>query len=382
MLRHAPLLLVIVCAIVFSIINHLRSVEFADSLRQLRALERTSSALFFAGVEFKEAALNLLMDDATDPLTNERYLNAYTGLSSQMLVADARTENVSDPDIFKKLKHLMDDIDNVHQRIIDSPPRSPERINQIRMLGFLIQRWLLQVEAVTASIRLKAIQSDAALESLQRTSLMAFAYVLMIALSFMAWVLNRWSRQQKALLDREAFLHRMAEVDPLTGLLNRRGWERISRALDDSPTEVAKGLTLIMIDLDHFKRFNDREGHAAGDHLLSRFAQLLQTRSRPNDSLVRLGGEEFLMVLPQCNAVSAETLLNRLRQQDTLPVSFSAGVAEMKVGEKVADALHRADRALYRAKHLGRSRTCVAPPSDIAEGAPPLPQVSISAQIV
>lgn len=362
LVRYGPISLLLVAAVAFSIINHLRSVEFAESLRNLRELERTSSALFVAGVEFKEAAINLLLDDGTDPASSERYINAHTNLHSQMLVAEARTEQMSEPHLFRKLNLLMDEIDVLHQRITDGHPRSDDRAQHIRILGFLVQRWLLQVEAVNASIRLKTIQSDAALETLQRTSLMVFAYVLMIALSVMTWLLNRWSRQQKALLDREAFLHRMAEIDPLTGLLNRRGWERVTKSFDDNPGEVAKGLTLIMIDLDHFKRFNDREGHAAGDHLLTRFAQLLQEKSRPNDSLVRMGGEEFLLALPQCSAAAADLMLDRLREGNTLPVSFSAGVAEVKVGERVADALHRADRALYRAKHLGRARTCLAPP--------------------
>lgn len=360
LLRYSPMAILLVTTVAVSVMNHLRSVDFAESIRQLRSLEGTSSALMIAGVEFKEAALNLLIDDSSDPVVNERYLNAYTNLSSQMIVADARTEHLEDAARFRKLRHLMEEIDHLHQRISQSTLRSEDRNSQIRILGFLVQRWMLQVEAINAAIRLKTIQSDTALEALQRTSLMVFAYVMMIALSLMTWLLNRWSRQQKAQLDREAFLHRMAEIDPLTGLLNRRGWERVSKAFDENPFEVARGLTLIMLDLDHFKRFNDREGHAAGDHLLVRFAQLLQGRSRPNDSLVRLGGEEFLMALPQCNAVDAEQLLNRLRNAQSLPVSFSAGVAEVKVGERIADALHRADRALYRAKHLGRSRTCLA----------------------
>jgi diguanylate cyclase (GGDEF)-like protein len=366
LLRYSPMVILLGAAICFSILNHLRSIEFAESLRQLRALERTSSALFFAGVEFKEATLNLLIDEQNDPLLYERYVNTFENLRSQMIVAGARTERVSDSSMLKRLDTLMEEIENLHQRISShTQPAATDKPGNIRILGFLVQRWLLQVEAMNAAIHMKTIQSDAVLDSLQRTSLMVFAYVLMITLSLLTWLLNRWVKLKNEQQDREAFLYRMAEIDPLTGLLNRRGWERISKDLDNNPAKVAAGLTLIMLDLDHFKRFNDTQGHAAGDHLLTTFAQTLQENSRPNDSVVRLGGEEFLLALPECSAQSAEQLLARLRQNHSLEVSFSAGIAEMKVGEHVADAVHRADRALYRAKHTGRSRTCLDPQPDL-----------------
>ena len=146
---------------------------------------------------------------------------------------------------------------------------------------------------------------------------------------------------------------------------------------DQTPQQLSTGLTLVMLDLDHFKQFNDTQGHAAGDHLLKQFGALLKKSSRPNDSLARIGGEECVLALPRGPVKAAEPLILRLRSSPELIIGFSAGIAEVKIGERVCDALARADRALYRAKHLGRSRTCLDLQSPSIE-----PQISMSAQIV
>ncbi len=128
-------------------------------------------------------------------------------------------------------------------------------------------------------------------------------------------------------------------------------------------------LSLVLIDLDHFKTINDRHGHAVGDAVLREFAQALREGLRESDGAGRWGGEEFLLVLPGMPASAAAAFVDRLhgvvarRVLDaTLPelrVSFSAGVSECAGGEVVQDAIARADHALYRAKDAGRGRTIV-----------------------
>ncbi len=126
-------------------------------------------------------------------------------------------------------------------------------------------------------------------------------------------------------------------------------------------------MSLVLIDIDHFKRVNDQHGHAAGDAVLRHFAATLQATLRSTDFAGRWGGEEFLVVTPQAGADTAATLVERLRDAlaatsfdaavPGLRITFSAGVAECAPGEDLHLAIERADRALYQAKRSGRDRT-------------------------
>ena len=152
-------------------------------------------------------------------------------------------------------------------------------------------------------------------------------------------------------------LEHLARTDSLTGLPNRRYWEqRLPRELaragrEEQPACVA------MLDLDHFKAFNDRNGHQAGDRLLAQAAAAWRETLRPYDVLSRYGGEEFSVILPNCGLEDALTLVDRLREQTPDGESCSAGIAEWD-GEEGPDSLvGRADAALYRAKRAGRNRT-------------------------
>ena len=163
-------------------------------------------------------------------------------------------------------------------------------------------------------------------------------------------------------------LELIARTDPLTGVHNRRGF---TEQLDH---ELARGArsgepcALLIADLDHFKRVNDRFGHAAGDAALTRTAAVLQAAVRRGDVVARLGGEEFAAVLPETGAEDAHTIAERLRTElagsfaaDELPLTISVGLACAPAdGSAAADLVDAADRALYLAKRLGRNRTVVA----------------------
>jgi diguanylate cyclase (GGDEF)-like protein len=164
----------------------------------------------------------------------------------------------------------------------------------------------------------------------------------------------------------ERKLSLMAELDSLTGVGNRRWLERMV------PGHLRPGDTVFCIDLDHFKRINDRFGHAAGDTVLVAVAATLRNLKRPDDVLARMGGEEFLLFLPELRTSDALPVAERIReaiqaipfqhQGAALGVTASIGVAQVaRLGERWPDLVHAADMALYEAKRDGRNRVAHAP---------------------
>jgi diguanylate cyclase len=153
--------------------------------------------------------------------------------------------------------------------------------------------------------------------------------------------------------------------DALTGALNRRGLDQtLSREI--ARAQRANGrLSLAMLDLDHFKKVNDNYGHEAGDLMLMHFTGLIRSVMRKSDALVRYGGEEFTLVLPDTDARGAHFVLGRLQQVMSrtpmnyegkkINTTFSAGVATLKSDENGHALLRRADAAVYAAKNAGRN---------------------------
>lgn len=166
-----------------------------------------------------------------------------------------------------------------------------------------------------------------------------------------------------------ARLRRLSEVDPLTGALNRRGMESVFPELGNE-IDPAAGLSVVMLDIDHFKTVNDKFGHEVGDLALLALTNVLAGISRKGDAVVRLGGEEFLLVLPGANANAATRVAERAREavashrivtpKGTVQFTVSAGVAERLPGETREHLLERADQAMYEAKKLGRDRVRVS----------------------
>lgn len=155
---------------------------------------------------------------------------------------------------------------------------------------------------------------------------------------------------------------RAAQTDPLTGISNRT---HMTRQIDQLLTQ-GQPFALVLLDLDHFKRINDQYGHPAGDEVIRDFARHLQASTRRGDGCGRVGGEEFMLLLPGVDAAQAQAivlrLLERVRTAHPLPdvpalrYSASAGLALRRPAEDAAQLYHRADRALYRAKNTGRDR--------------------------
>lgn len=169
-------------------------------------------------------------------------------------------------------------------------------------------------------------------------------------------------------LRRRRMLERDALFDALTGIYNRRWLDRRLPRLVRRHEFSKAPLTVMMLDVDHFKHFNDAHGHAAGDRVLAGVGQVLMDHLRPTDLSARYGGEEFTVILPDTDLAGGHVAAERVRQTvasrtfddgqggELPPVTVSIGLAQLDPGEDAQTLLGRADRALYGAKSGGRDR--------------------------
>jgi diguanylate cyclase (GGDEF)-like protein len=164
-----------------------------------------------------------------------------------------------------------------------------------------------------------------------------------------------------------ANFRRTSLIDPLTGVMNRRGFFEIGQRLLARAHLGKEPVALVMFDLDRFKRINDQFGHATGDEVLVTFCRLASAQMRPTDLFARIGGEEFVTLLPNAAADDALWLAERIRaaieaashavEQHVVRMTVSVGIASLNEGTTALDALlSAADEALYRAKAAGRNR--------------------------
>jgi diguanylate cyclase (GGDEF)-like protein len=180
-------------------------------------------------------------------------------------------------------------------------------------------------------------------------------------------VLARMAQLLLRVEDQARQLRELARVDELTGLPNRRAWSAELPAAIERSRRDAVPISVAMLDLDHFKRFNDTYGHPAGDKLLSRTAVIWRDHLRAFDQLARYGGEEFIALLPMADAEQASLILERLRGVTPAAQTFSAGIATWNGLETSEELIGRADRALYQAKATGRNRSVVSTETGAAE---------------
>jgi diguanylate cyclase (GGDEF)-like protein len=157
-----------------------------------------------------------------------------------------------------------------------------------------------------------------------------------------------------------ALLARQARTDELTALPNRRAWDEALEREMARAERTGEPLCLALLDLDHFKAYNDLHGHPAGDAHLRRTAAAWRRELRTIDVLARYGGEEFGVLLPSCEIAEAREVIDRVREATPGGESASAGVVAYDGRESADSLLARADAALYRAKHAGRATTVPA----------------------
>jgi len=160
-----------------------------------------------------------------------------------------------------------------------------------------------------------------------------------------------------------------AKTDALTGLPNRHALDEFFRSVQIAAMEQGQPLSVLLIDIDHFKTFNDNFGHGVGDQVLRLMANVLRERVREYDLPARYGGEELIAVLPGADLATCEAVAERIRRSipecsitrrstgEVLPsITVSIGVGEFQMGESMSDLIDRCDRALYLAKGTGRNR--------------------------
>jgi len=173
-------------------------------------------------------------------------------------------------------------------------------------------------------------------------------------------------QMEEALLQRQEEIVKLSLTDPLTGVANRR---RLDQQLEIETSRLQRhggALSFAIADLDHFKAINDEFGHEVGDAVLKAFSRTMESHVRDLDLIARLGGEEFVIVMPQGDCKAAQAVAERIRisLSRTLiaplrrSVTVSFGIAEMQPGESAGALMRRADQALYQAKAAGRN--CVA----------------------
>lgn len=178
--------------------------------------------------------------------------------------------------------------------------------------------------------------------------------------------------EREVLLDR---LERLAWIDELTGLMNRRGFLQEARKLSSYRRRHDIAACIAIIDLDHFKRVNDTYGHGTGDAVLRKVADICRGAVRQEDTVGRVGGEEFGVLCPGAGPADARLVLDRLRLHvagqsilkgvegvppEGIEVTVSAGIAVLDGDAPIEESLRRADAALYQAKNSGRNRVCVS----------------------
>ena len=166
-------------------------------------------------------------------------------------------------------------------------------------------------------------------------------------------------------------LKELVHADPLTGALNRGGLDEAFARESARADRRDTPLCVALLDLDDFKRFNDTSGHVAGDNALRHLVNVAREMLRPNDTIARFGGEEFVILMPDTGMESAMLVVYRLQRSlaascflhagQPLPITFSAGVTPRTPYERQSTVISRADEALYEAKRAGKNRVLAAP---------------------
>lgn len=232
------------------------------------------------------------------------------------------------------------------------------------VVGWALQRWVLKpiaiLRAATDKIRHGDFNIDPPIAGIGEIAHLSHSFADMAQ-----FVSNSKQELENKVRERTEALHRLTEIDPLTGLLNRRGM------MDRFENEIARqarqggSLGLLLLDLDHFKRINDTCGHAAGDLALCEAAKVLLASKRGYDHVARWGGEEFLMLLPECGQDDLLMIAERIREEigmlqiqaggQSFSFTVSIGAHHPNSPQTLDTMLQKVDHALYAAKDAGRN---------------------------
>jgi diguanylate cyclase (GGDEF)-like protein len=343
------------------------ALEQAARLVQDVVEARTLTAM--AGSLQGELVLDALRGQSLDE-SNPRML-AYRETLDALRTSLARTRQAQLDDGERELLDRAQDAIERFVRIADQGTaklRSGTRTDKLVAANTLLdtarplaERATGQIRALERSVAGRAVDAaeDADVTAQRaRVLLIVFGGTSLLLALILARTLSE-SMARRADLVRQ--LGELARVDGLTGVVNRRVWdEELARGLERA-RRSGKACSVGLIDLDHFKRFNDTHGHQRGDALLRTTAQAFAARLRNDDLIARYGGEEFAVLLHGCDLENAMGLFERLQGMLPAGQTFSAGLTASEGREDAQVVVGRADAALYRAKDLGRNRTVAAP---------------------
>ncbi len=247
-------------------------------------------------------------------------------------------------------------------------PRPYPRSHLLTAASLLLPAVVLSVRSAYEGLRAETLASAFAVTPMQTMVFGMAAFMPIIAtLGFVSMCNDRLNQE----------LVRQAMLDPLTGISNRRALDAAADRAIAVARRHARGLAVLLVDADHFKQVNDRHGHGAGDSALQALVAALQAELRPSDLLGRLGGEEFVVILPESDEEPAHGAAERLReavaaidfsiQREKVPLRVSIGIALLEDGDDLVTLLRRADHAMYVAKRSGRN--CVVGPRQLRQQA-------------
>lgn len=293
---------------------------------------------------------------------------AVMDMEGRLIVANrgfSRLVGVADADRGTDVTHVF--VNPAFERLVDAANAAPHATTEPVFRGLIT---LGRPDGIGTSVRGDVYRRDGAIVLVAEhdiAELEALAQQMIGITEQMADTHRELVRTKKQLEHREEELERLVATDPLTGVSNRRHFdERLTEELARSRRTGAP-LSLVMLDLDRFKPFNDRWGHVAGDACLKGVASILRANSRPYDTAARYGGEEFILILPGTDATAAQERADALRESiarmevpgadDCVTASF--GVAEYRDGT-AEDAIREVDGALYDAKRAGKNCVRIA----------------------
>ncbi|HEV8095581.1 MAG TPA: GGDEF domain-containing protein [Burkholderiales bacterium] len=272
----------------------------------------------------------------------------------------------TDRAIYATVRQQVDQFDQVHGEITalirrgtrdDELAASTKVLEVAAPLARDIADGIRSLDATVAERAMRAAEDSGAAAERARWALVAFSALSLLVALLLANSLGQALAESAQLMKR---LTEIARIDVLTGLPNRRSWdEELVKGLHRA-RRTSQPCTVALLDLDHFKRYNDTHGHQAGDALLRGTAQALAGCLRAGDLIARYGGEEFAVLLHGCDGANALKFFQRLHAAMLEGQTFSAGVAESDGKEEGGEAVQRADEALYRAKAGGRNQTVLA----------------------
>ena len=300
-------------------------------------------------------------DDPADRKLVRAYLQQVAGREVVLLEA-GQTEEIQDA------------LDKGRIDLVLMDNQMPEK-SGMEWLAEIVKRQLAPVVMLTGSgteeIAVQALQ-EGAVGYLSKNNLSQEKLVNAIDVA-----LDKWTQLQQANADKEE-LQRLANLDSLTGLYNRQAILSKLREVINRAKRYKEDFSLSMLDVDLFRRVNDRYGHLTGDEVLEKIAALIRQNIRDTDIAGRYGGEEFIIILPLADLSSAMVVAERIRNiienaemkdsaGNVFVITVSQGLSSWEQGEDAHSLISRADEALYKAKENGRNRVEISPGSRLRE---------------